>query len=334
MSDNDTYSPQGKYHPPACAPPGITAASSLTFRQVVDACLSGKEDTLKRSTCNQYRNQCNNHLLSECGDQLFSSITEDQLNDLLRSKLKEGYKVSTVMNLRTILMMVIRFAKQNGIPTSVSAPLFTPRRQSTQIQVFTRKEQRQIESVLYNRDEPYNLAIFLALYCGLRIGEVCALQWQDINFRSGTITVTKTLHRIQNPDDTSSRTNVTTDLPKTHSSIRTIPIPVFLMPMLRHYRKKDTDYVITGTEYSMEPRNCLRRYKTVLRSARVSDYSFHALRHTFATRCVETGMDTKSLSEILGHSSVKITLDRYVHPSMDFKRTQINKLKKITKIDV
>lgn len=322
------------HHPPSGIPFPDDTASTLTFRQVTEMCLESKKDTLKRSTYNQYWNQCNNHLLNEIGDEIFADLTEERLNNLLKTKLQEGYQFSTVMNLRTILMMILRYAMQNHIPTKVTGPLFTPRYRAKEMQVFTRWEQKQIEDLLFTRKDDYILAVFLSMYCGLRIGEVCALQWKDIHFRNGTLSVTKTLCRIQDNGTTSKKTYVASVLPKTHSSIRTIPIPTFLMPLLRQHRKKDTDYVITGTECSMEPRTCLRRFKTILKHAKVSNYSFHALRHTFATRCVETGMDTKSLSEILGHSTVKITLDRYVHPSMDFKRAQINRLKKVTKLDV
>ena len=322
------------HHPPSEASVSEDQTKSLTFSQITTMCLESKKDALKQSTYNQYWNQCNNHLLNEFGDEPFSSITVDQLNELLKRKMQEGYQFSTIMNLRTILTMILRYAVQNKIPTAITGQLFTPRYHVKEMEVFTRWEQKQIENLLYDRKDDYILAIFLSMYCGLRIGEVCALQWKDIHFRNGTLSVTKTLCRIQDSGNTAKKTYVASVLPKTHSSIRTIPIPTFLMPLLRAHRKKDTDYVITGTECSMEPRTCLRRYKTILKHANVSNYSFHALRHTFATRCVETGMDPKSLSEILGHSTVKITLDRYVHPSMDYKRTQMNRLKKVTKLDV
>lgn len=301
----------------------------LTFQQVVDDCLSAKKESLKRSTYTQYRCQCARHLLKEFGNRPFSSVTEKELNDFLKSLVQDGYQISTVLNIRTILMMVIQHARKKGIPVSVKNPLYTPKHIRREMHVFSRKEQKQIENILCRIQDPYVLAVYLALYCGLRIGEVCALQWQDIHFRTGTLSVSKTLHRLQDPDSNMSRTEIITELPKTHNSIRTIPIPAFLIPILRSYRTNDTDYVITGKATCMEPRTCLRRYKSICRKACVSDYSFHTLRHTFATRCIELGMDTKSLSEILGHASVKTTLDRYVHPSMDFKKTQINRLRKV-----
>lgn len=305
----------------------------LNFEQVVDDCLSAKKGSLKRSTYIQYRCQCSGHLLKEFGCRPFSSLTEKELNDYLRSLVEDGYQNSTVLNIRTILMMVIRYAHQTGIPSTIQGPLFIPCYRHKEMHVFTRREQKQIDSILKEIQDPYVLAVYLALYCGLRIGEVCALQWQDINMRNGTISVSKTLHRLQDPDSSEAKTQIITELPKTHNSIRTIPIPAFLMPILRTYRAPGKYFVITGKETCMEPRTCLRRYKTICRKAHVSDYSFHTLRHTFATRCIELGMDTKSLSEILGHASVKVTLDRYVHPSMDFKKTQMNRLKKVFVID-
>ena len=130
-----------------------------------------------------------------------------------------------------------------------------------------------------------------------------------------------------NPDD--HKTEIVIQQPKTESSVRVIPIPSFLLPVLTQYADEEDIFVITGKSHCMEPRVCLRKFKGIIHKIDVSDYSFHSCRHTFATRCVEIGMDAKTLSEILGHSSVKTTLERYVHPSIDLKRAQMNKLQNI-----
>ena len=115
--------------------------------------------------------------------------------------------------------------------------------------------------------------------------------------------------------------------PKTANSIRIVPLPEFIINYLQTMKQSPEIYVITGTIFFMEPRTCLDKYKKVLKNAGINDYTFHALRHTFATRCVEMGFDIKSLSEILGHANINVTLQRYVHPSMEMKRRQMNRLK-------
>ena len=184
-----------------------------------------------------------------------------------------------------------------------------------------------MEDQLFSRPDPLHLGILLSLYAGLRIGEVCALQWGDFHFDNGTVAVNKTLLRIRNmAPGAKCRTKLVIDKPKTQCSNRIIPLPEFLVPYLLAQRQGPEVYVLTGKRHFMEPRVCLERYKRVLRLAGVQPYTFHTLRHTFATRCVENGVDIKSLSEIMGHSNVTVTMQRYVHPSMDLKREQMNKL--------
>ena len=158
---------------------------------------------------------------------------------------------------------------------------------------------------------------------GLRIGELCALQWSDIDVDNGIMKISKTMQRLQNLSNTNSKkTDVVISSPKSDSSSRIIPIPEFLQILFKQYKTNDIDaYFLTGTsERFIEPRTYQYYFKKVLKENNIEQTNYHILRHTFATRCIENGFDIKSLSEILGHSSVKITLDRYVHSSMDLKR--------------
>lgn len=171
----------------------------------------------------------------------------------------------------------------------------------------------------------------IALYGGLRIGEVCALQWGDFNYTAGTVRISKTLIRIKDlTRDSLKKTKVIIDKPKTEHSNRIIPLPSFLMEFMRQEAKGENCYVLTGTAEYVEPRLCLKQYKQVLEQAGLPSFTFHALRHTFATRCVENGFEIKALSEILGHSNVSTTLQRYVHPSIECKREQMERLEKLS----
>ena len=167
----------------------------------------------------------------------------------------------------------------------------------------------------------------LALYGGLRIGEICALQWKDFNFEEGTVSVSKTIIRIKNTENNAvTKTKVIIQEPKTEHSKRIIPLPDVLLPYYIEAKKEETDFILTNAERFMEPRVFLEHYKKILKKSGVKNYTFHALRHTFATRCVENNFDIKTLSEIMGHSNISITMQRYVHPSLEQKRVQMNKL--------
>jgi len=204
---------------------------------------------------------------------------------------------------------------------------FSPRRSCKSIQVLSKNDPLKLEQFLLQNPCPFHLSIILTMYSGIRIGELCALKWEDISLSNGTIYVHKTLMRIQNnTENAGPKTNVITSIPKTERSIRVIPLPSIIITYIKKYQKSGECYLLTGNKDWMEPRACLKKYKQVLQRAEVQSFSFHSLRHTFATRCIEVGMDVKSLSEILGHSDVNITMQRYVHPTLEQKRQQIERL--------
>lgn len=192
-----------------------------------------------------------------------------------------------------------------------------------EIEVLNRQKQKELERFLLSDDCPKKTGVLLSLYMGLRVGEVCALKRENILYTEKILCVRATMQRIQDMGgEGRKKTKVVVTEPKSLSSVRDIPIPDFLMKRLEPLRHMpDNAYLLTGsTEIFIEPRtmeNILSRY---LRECRIEQINYHVLRHTFATRCMESGFDAKSLSEILGHSNVNITLNRYVHSSMEQKR--------------
>lgn len=172
------------------------------------------------------------------------------------------------------------------------------------------------------------IGILLSLFMGIRLGEICALQWKDVNFTEETIRIEKTMQRIKNLDKNAvTKTKIVIDKPKSQKSIRDIPIPSFMVDLMKKYKTDKEKYLLTGTVEFIEPRVYQDMFKSYLKESEIEDINFHALRHTFATRAIEQGFDIKSLSEILGHSSVKFTLERYVHPSSEYKKQNLDKLK-------
>ena len=163
------------------------------------------------------------------------------------------------------------------------------------------------------------------MYSGLRIGELCALTWEDVDFENGVVRVEKTLQRVPMRSE-NNKTSVVITSPKSKTSVREIPIPAFVMDILKRSRHSDNCYILSGTNRPVEPRTMQNRFKAVLKECGIRSANFHLLRHTYATVCIESGFDAKTVSELLGHSNVNITLNRYVHSSMEMKKKCVDGL--------
>lgn len=168
-----------------------------------------------------------------------------------------------------------------------------------------------------------NISVLLCLFTGLRVGELCGLKWSDIDFQNGTVSVCRTVQRINKH----GKSEVAIGSPKSKSSVRIVPIPDFLLAILKAKRKGDDFYIITGTSKPTEPRTMQNRFKSILKTCGIRNVNFHLLRHTYATICIENGFDPKTLSELLGHADASITLNRYVHSSMLMKKNYVSRLK-------
>lgn len=172
------------------------------------------------------------------------------------------------------------------------------------------------------------MGVYLCLFTGIRIGELCALQWKDISFDDNTLKIGRTLQRLQCTDNSSlAKTKIIITEPKSPAASRCIPLPDFLVNTIKPFAGAPQSFILSGSSKKViEPRTMQNHFKKYLVESKVECANFHSLRHTFATRCVEIGFEIKTLSEILGHSSVKITLDRYVHSSMEQKKANMKKL--------
>lgn len=291
---------------------------------------------LKPASIARYTNILNLYLLPQFGKQSIVEISRSDVynfaNELLTSggAHSNGLAPKTVNSILSVVKIVFNYAAaEKGYSVAniknicVKQPLKQPR-------VLSKAEQQKLSSYLKDNPTPCNLGILLSLYTGMRIGEVCALKWKDINFADQCIYVHHAMQRIQLLDNPCQKTAVQILAPKSECSIRYIPILSNLLPLLEHQKKCDDAFVLTGSEKKyIEPRCLENHFKAVLAACDLKDINFHALRHTFATRCIELGFDIKSLSEILGHSNVSITLNRYVHPSMELKQKNISMLSEL-----
>lgn len=308
--------------------------SRFTFRSVAEQWKFNVSLKAKRSTYAHYNSVLDNHILPELGGLPLLQITTERIDkftiDMLQHGRKDGVgglSPKTMCDQLTIVKSVFNFAKNEGLIDSIPTITY-PKCKKEGIRVFSKKEQAAIEQVLLDEMDITKLGVMLCLYTGLRLGEVCALQWKDISLSQRKVCVRQTMQRIQAPTNTdATRTILTIDTPKSDNSERELPLPHFLVAILAKYRRADDDFFLSsGCSSYIEPRTMQYRFKKYISQVGVASANYHALRHTFATRCIEAGVDIKSLSEMLGHSTVNITLNRYVHSSFEQKLEGIKKL--------
>lgn len=242
----------------------------------------------------------------------------------------DGLAPKTINAILSVLKCIFKYVqRENGVIIAEISDVYVKQEQKP-IRILSYAEQQRLTRVLYSELSPCYLGILICLYMGLRLGEICALKWEDICIPEQYICVRHTMQRVQIPDDENKKTKVVIQPPKSSCAYRKIPIPNVLYEYLNAAQKTGEAFVLTGLiDKYLEPRNLENRLKSVATECDIRGITFHTLRHTFATRCVELGFDIKSLSEILGHSTVNITMNRYVHPSMELKQRNMNMISDI-----
>ena len=304
-----------------------TTLAAVSARWLDDAKLFDKESTIAK-----YRDFLQCYILPKFGNVQMNSLSTEILQEFLSALSVsgrtdgQGLSPRTVAVILCILKGIRKYALSQGCTVSFSTDDMIVRQRLKQPRVFSEQETLQLRSYLRRHLTGCNAGILLCLEMGLRLGEVCALQWSDISLAERKLHVWQTAQRIRSDEDgAGARTKIVITSPKSDSSARVIPLPDSLCTFLSSIRKSE-GFLLTGGNHIMEPRSLQRHFKHVLKEAGIADANFHALRHTFATRGVEAGFDVKCLSSILGHSNVAMTLSRYVHPTMDMKRRNMAKM--------
>lgn len=312
-----------------------TTSEKSKYEYWLNEWLALKKLKIKDSTYIRYRNSIENHIKPHLGkypiDKIGTSLMESFVAHLTTNgKLngKGGLSAKTISDILIIIKESFQYARNHGVVITCNFDNITLKKSVHEMRVLNCTEMQILIGVLLQDTDLYKLGVFLCLFTGIRIGELCALQWKNISIENKTIKIEQTMQRLQNKDPNDiQKTRVIITEPKSFASVREIPIPEFVVDAIKPYRRNQSAYLLSGeSKYYIEPRTMQNRFKMYLRDCGIEDANFHSLRHTFATRCVEAGFDTKTLSEILGHSSVKITLDKYVHSSMDLKRMNMEKL--------
>jgi len=295
----------------------------MTVKEIIGMWLfCGKS---KKSTLAAYSTKLDLHIYPAFGGENFGELSKARINDFIGEKLAEGLSPRYLSDIVTLLKNAGKYAeKELGYDNPFkNVPL--PKFSQKELVVMPRREQETLKTYLRDNPGRYSAGILLCLFTGMRIGELCALKWEDVDLSGGTIKISRTAQRIKCLDGENA-TEIVITLPKSNKT-RDVPLADCLIGVLANFASPPECYFLSGTEKLVEPRMMQYHFTQILKKANVPHINFHALRHTFATNCVAAGVDVKTLSDILGHSSVEFTLNRYVHPTMDNKRDAVNKLK-------
>lgn len=303
------------------------------FSEIATNWLEQKKPQFKESTYIKYKNLLQCYILPNLGEIPLSQLTANIIDDFCKQMLQtggqrqKGLSSKTVADILSLIRGILRSASNNGyvIPFDIKSVMV--RQSQKEMRILTRTEQQILCQFIINNPTLKNIGILICMFTGIRVGEVCALQCEDISILEKTIYIHQTMQRIQTNDDFGVKTKVIVTTPKSQHSIRTIPIPNELIELIKNFNLSVSGYFLTGSRTKwIEPRTMQNHFKNISKKCNVKEANFHALRHTFATRCVEYGFDVKSLSEILGHANVNITMNRYVHPTMELKRNNMERL--------
>lgn len=303
-----------------------------SFGELARLWLSDVRVSVKESTYTRYHRTVEKYLVGALGGLPLLQIDRFLINSYSEHLLEcggirgGGLSPKTVSDVICVVKSIINFGQSNGCVFGNVAGIRLPQKRRADVHTLSQSERARFESFLISSRDPAAPCILLSLFAGLRIGEVCGLRWGDLDRSTRVLRVSRTVERISDLDSGARRTKIIICEPKTERSVRAIPLPSFLFEHLDALRGADGLYIATAAQTPTEPCALYRRYKSLLRSAGLCEHSFHELRHTFATRCVEQGFDAKSLSEILGHASISTTLAFYVHPSLEQKRAQMERL--------
>ena len=309
-----------------------TPKNEVTLGELASVWLAEVKLYAKESTCAQYYRAAEVYIKPYFGEMRIAKIGAEELLAFSEFLVAEGGRggaplaAKTASDILCVLKSILKYGRRNGYPCAAPEEIKYPRRAAKNVSVIPREKLKIIEKELFNSEDAASLGIIFTLYTGVRIGELCGMRWGDIDFAAKTVTVRRTVERIANLSGGGGKTKVIVSEPKTACSHREIPLPDFLVKKLEKAALPSDFYIITGTRAHTEPHGYYVRYKKFMRKLGMEGYTFHALRHTFATRCVELGFDTKSLSEILGHANVSTTLAIYVHPTLEQKRAQMERL--------
>lgn len=312
----------------------VSVKKHYTFSDAACLWLKDSQLSLKGASVYRYENLLNTHILPAFANQRIDQITGTDINVFLTTKLvagrvdgKGGLSPTYVRSIMLVMKAVLAYAAENRMCIPLQSKISKPQPIAKELPVLTQDEQKLLVNMCLTQIDETKVCVLLSLYAGLRIGEVCALEWEDIDLENRLIHVRKTVSRVSGTVGDMVRSTLVIAQPKTIASFRDIPICSWLIPVLEQvHDMQSSSFVASSRAGFISPRTFDYRYHKLLKTAGIQTINYHALRHTFATRCIEAGIDVKTLSELLGHTDASITLNTYVHSSMERKRTQLELL--------
>ena len=300
-----------------------------TIREIAEAWKEYKRPYVKQSTMAAYVLILEHHILPQFGDS--DSLHEQMVQSFVLEKIENGLSVKTVKDMLIVLKMVMKFGvKQEWMSYYEWDIRYPTSSTNKELEVLSVANHKKILNHIQSNFSFTGLGIYISLCTGLRIGEICALKWCDINVADGTVTISRTIERIYIIEGEKKHTELVINTPKTKNSCREIPMSKELLAMVKPLKKvvNDNFYVLTNDERPTEPRTYRNYYKSLMAKLDIPPLKYHGLRHSFATRCIEAGCDYKTVSVLLGHSNISTTLNLYVHPNMEQKKRCITKMLK------
>lgn len=296
-----------------------------TFEEVAAMWLADKQQYVKMSTYCAYSLLLSNHLKPVFAKE--QDVTEELVQAFVLGKLQQGLSRNSVKDMLMVLKMVLKYAAKHGyMPWRQIDINFPTERRQNKVKTLTRADQRRLMDHIQANFSFMNLGIYICLSAGLRIGELCALTWDDLDTDAGVVRISKTLQRIYMNEK--CRTEVIIGTPKSRNSIREIPLAKELQRLIKPLKKvvNGKFYILTNSLSPTEPRSYRNYYRRIMHQLDLPQLKFHSLRHSFATRCIESKCDYKTVSVLLGHSSISTTLNLYVHPNLDQKKKCIERM--------
>ena len=298
-----------------------------TINQITEEWKEEKKKYVKKSTYAAYQLLIQNHIKPYFGD--LYEVNEEKVQQFVFDKLDAGLSEKIIRDNIIVLKMILKFGIKNGYLEYVQIDAKFPSKQEKKdLDVLSKADQKKFMEHLRNNFTFKNLGIFICLSTGMRIGEICGLRWCDVDTVEGVIKVRHTLQRIYIIEGETRHTELLLDTPKTANSVRDIPMSSELLKMLKSLNKvvNENYYVISNDIKPIEPRTYRNYYKKLCKQLDIPELKFHGLRHSFATRCIESKADYKTVSVLLGHSNISTTLNLYVHPNKEQKKKTIDKM--------
>lgn len=297
-----------------------SSVMEMSYETLCEEWLSINQTRHKESTRANYRMKFNKHIFAAFGHKKCSEINFQNIYGFISDKVGAGLSLNYIIDMLVLMKSVFNYAEKCYCNENPFDKVIMPKKKIKDKELLSAADRIRLENYLFENISIKNIGMLLALKMSMRIGEVCALKWSDVDLENKLLYVRHTVQRIKSGNG-KGKTKVVIGDPKSVKSVRAIPIPPKMLTALKKLRGGDDIFIVSGKKAFIEPRTMQYRFDKVLKEIGIKKINFHMLRHIFATCAVERGFDIKTLSEIMGHSSVSITLKRYVHPDMELKRT-------------